>query len=78
MATQSVTLDCSALSMKLCHAKAIADLLGSSAGADALLDGTVENAGDALCTLLDEISEMIRPEPVALSLATIRQKESQA
>ena len=78
MATQSVTLDWSAFSLKLCHAKAIADLLGSSAGASALLDGTVENAGDALCTLLDEINAMVRPTPAVPTLAPVQKLEAQA
>lgn len=58
MATQSLATQ---IGMKLCHAKAIADLMGACGDAD-LGTGTMADAGHALCTMLDEVEEMIRRE----------------
>ena len=58
MASESVTLDHDAIGLTLCHARAIADLMGAAGSAD-LRPGTLTDAAHALCTLLDKVSQEV-------------------
>lgn len=58
MASESVNLDHDAIGLKLCHARAIADLMGAAGSAD-LRPGTITDAAHALCTTLTEVENLI-------------------